>query len=315
MQELLDLQNLLKRKSDTEEEINNLTNRKNREFTGYFEYDKYRKQTAVVRYLLSVLVFSIVLLILYYYVKIYNPIIAVVCGLFFIIGMYYEIKFKLYEQFDKYGAIIFAISFFILTTFSIKLLLVIFGEYDTINDSLYWLYSFFWMFSLGYGVFFFFFPDDWFRPKLYKKMSDEENQRREEYDNDISYYAKSILEKQDKLTVIKKQIQTNTSIPDAYKDYKILSRIISYLTNMRADTLKEAINLYHFEMNNEELKQSILDDSEKNRQLQERYLAEKNRLIEEQNNKINKEIENNRRQRDAETRRFYDSLDDIKNRL
>lgn len=74
----------------------------------------------------------------------------------------------------------------------------------------------------------------------YKKDVEEKNEFLKSLDAEIENAERE-------LAGLKPQIDADESIPDVYKHFEALVSIIGYLENKRADSLKEAINLYESE--------------------------------------------------------------------
>lgn len=62
----------------------------------------------------------------------------------------------------------------------------------------------------------------------------------------VAEYQGKIKEDRARLAEACKVVQADTALPAAYKEIDIVNTIIEYLENRRADSLKEAINLYEY---------------------------------------------------------------------
>ena len=109
------------------------------------------------------------------------------------------------------------------------------------------------------------------------------------------------IEKQEReLAEVNRVIAEYDILPEKYKYFDAVDRITEYIRDMRADSIKEAINLYVFE--GRERSRENIRQFEEERRLEEQREASR-RLIEEAE----------RRRKAAEETR--DTMKDIKNKL
>ncbi len=142
------------------------------------------------------------------------------------------------------------------------------------------------------------------RLRGYKKDLENQYEKQLNYANEMSLKraaALPVIEKQEReLAEVNRAIAEYDILPEKYKYPHAVDSITEYIRDMRADSIKEAINLYVFE--SRERSRENIRQFEEERRLEEQREASR-RLIEEAE----------RRRKAAEETR--DTMKDIKNKL
>lgn len=142
------------------------------------------------------------------------------------------------------------------------------------------------------------------RLREYNKDLENQYEKQLNYANEMSLKraaALPVIEKQEReLAEVNRVIAEYDILPEKYKYFDAVDRITEYIRDMRADSIKEAINMYVFERR--ERSREDIRQFEEERRLEEQREASR-RLIEEAE----------RRRKAAEETR--DTMKDIKNKL
>lgn len=142
------------------------------------------------------------------------------------------------------------------------------------------------------------------RLREYNKDLENQYEKQLNYANEMSLKraaALPVIEKQEReLAEVNRVIAEYDILPEKYKYFDAVDRITEYIRDMRADSIKEAINMYVFERR--ERSREDIRQFEEERRLEERRETSR-RLIEEAE----------RRRKAAEETR--DTMKDIKNKL
>lgn len=142
------------------------------------------------------------------------------------------------------------------------------------------------------------------RLREYNKDLENQYEKQLNYANEMSLKqaaALPVIEKQEReLAEVNRVIAEYDILPEKYKYFDAVDRITEYIRDMRADSIKEAINMYVFERR--ERSREDIRQFEEERRLEERRETSR-RLIEEAE----------RRRKAAEETR--DTIKDIKNKL
>lgn len=142
------------------------------------------------------------------------------------------------------------------------------------------------------------------RLREYNKDLENQYEKQLNYANEMSLKraaALPVIEKQEReLAEVNRAIAEYDILPEKYKYFDAVDRITEYIRDMRADSIKEAINMYVFERR--ERSREDIRQFEEERRLDERRETSR-RLIEEAE----------RRRKAAEETR--DTMKDIKNKL
>lgn len=142
------------------------------------------------------------------------------------------------------------------------------------------------------------------RLREYNKDLENQYEKQLNYANEMSLKraaALPVIEKQEReLAEVNRVIAEYDILPEKYKYFDAVDRITEYIRDMRADSIKEAINMYVFERR--ERSREDIRQFEEERRLEERRETSR-RLIEEAE----------RRRKAAEE--ISDTMKDIKNKL
>ena len=160
------------------------------------------------------------------------------------------------------------------------------------------------------------------RLREYNKDLENQYEKQLNYANEMSLKraaALPVIEKQEReLAEVNRVIAEYDILPEKYKYFDAVDRITEYIRDMRADSIKEAINMYVFERrerSREDIRQFEEERRlEEMRTAQQEMMYEARRRSEKLQNAQQELIDEERRRRKAaeETR---DTMKDIKNKL
>ena len=106
-------------------------------------------------------------------------------------------------------------------------------------------------------------------------------------------------------------MQADTTLPATYKEINIVDTIVGYLENLRADSLKEAINLYEYEhemkVHNASVRQAAWQSA-----FQAERQAEAMREAAEHQERLTQEAERRRRAAEKAAEANQEALDILK---
>ncbi|MGD6991097.1 hypothetical protein [Sutcliffiella horikoshii] len=108
-----------------------------------------------------------------------------------------------------------------------------------------------------------------YKNKKYEYIKEQQEKYRELYNKEWDNIQKRFNENQGKLIAqIRREMQRTGYINHTYHQVGILRTLKSYLETGRADSLKEALNLFHFEKNHQQQKQYMHDTMQ---EMEDRY--------------------------------------------
>lgn len=160
------------------------------------------------------------------------------------------------------------------------------------------------------------------RLREYNKDLENQYEKQLNYANEMSLKraaALPVIEKQEReLAEVNRVIAEYDILPEKYKYFDAVDRITEYIRDMRADSIKEAINLYVVE-SRERSRENIRRYEEERRleemrTAQQEMMYEARRRSEELQNAQQELIDEERRRRKA-TEEISDTMKDIKNKL
>lgn len=160
------------------------------------------------------------------------------------------------------------------------------------------------------------------RLREYNKDLENQYEKQLNYANEMSLKraaALPVIEKQEReLAEVNRAIAEYDILPEKYKYFDAVDRITEYIRDMRADSIKEAINLYVVE-SRERSRENIRRFEEERRleemrTAQQEMMYEARRRSEKLQNAQQELIDEERRRRKA-TEEISDTMKDIKNKL
>lgn len=160
------------------------------------------------------------------------------------------------------------------------------------------------------------------RLREYNKDLENQYEKQLNYANEMSLKraaALPVIEKQEReLAEVNRVIAEYDILPEKYKYFDAVDRITEYIRDMRADSIKEAINLYVVE-SRERSRENIRRFEEERRleemrTAQQEMMYEARRRSEKLQNAQQELIDEERRRRKA-TEEISDTMKDIKNKL
>lgn len=160
------------------------------------------------------------------------------------------------------------------------------------------------------------------RLREYNKDLENQYEKQLNYANEMSLKraaALPVIEKQEReLAEVNRVIAEYDILPEKYKYFDAVDRITEYIRDMRADSIKEAINMYVFERrerSREDIRQFEEERRlEEMRTAQQEMMYEARRRSEKLQNAQQELIDEERRRRKA-TEEISDTMKDIKNKL
>lgn len=160
------------------------------------------------------------------------------------------------------------------------------------------------------------------RLREYNKDLENQYEKQLNYANEMSLKraaAIPVIEKQEReLAEVNRVIAEYDILPEKYKYFDAVDRITEYIRDMRADSIKEAINMYVFERrerSREDIRQFEEERRlEEMRTAQQEMMYEARRRSEKLQNAQQELIDEERRRRKA-TEEISDTMKDIKNKL
>lgn len=127
----------------------------------------------------------------------------------------------------------------------------------------------------------------------------------------VAEYQGKIKEDRARLDEANKVVQADTTLPATYKEINIVDTIVGYLENLRADSLKEAINLYEYEhemkVHNASVRQAAWQSA-----FQAERQAEAMREAAEHQERLTQEAERRRRAAEKAAEANQEALDILK---
>lgn len=140
---------------------------------------------------------------------------------------------------------------------------------------------------------------------------DKYNAKIQAMNKTVAEYQGKIKEDRARLDEANKVVQADTTLPATYKEINIVDTIVGYLENLRADSLKEAINLYEYEhemkVHNASVRQAAWQSA-----FQAERQAEAMREAAEHQERLTQEAERRRRAAEKAAEANQEALDILK---
>lgn len=140
---------------------------------------------------------------------------------------------------------------------------------------------------------------------------DKYNAKIQAMNKTVAEYQGKIKEEKSRLAEAYKVVQADTTLPATYKEINIVDTIVGYLENLRADSLKEAINLYEYEhemkVHNASVRQAAWQSA-----FQAERQAEAMREAAEHQERLTQEAERRRRAAEKAAEANQEALDILK---